>query len=292
MKNPISLFLTCVLIHMTAVAQPPAGVSYVDASTRTLILNDNIKRDIIGHAFMECAYEYSTTLDTLNTETPRRTQTMSLLIGDGVSRYCSFLTVISDSLVMNNEEAIPEKYIRQYTTREQAQVYKFPKDGRLVHTDMLAMYFYRYEEELEPQDWIVTDGTKEILGYECHSAECEYRGRRYIAWFAPAIPVSDGPWKFHGLPGLIMEVADDRGHYSFRITGIINSEDKPITLAKHSYFDVSRMVYLRDLRRYREDPRGFIPPPERSRNEREAAPFNTRRAGRVLNYDFLETDYR
>lgn len=47
-----------------------------------------------------------------------------------------------------------------------------------------------------------------------------FRGRTYEAWFTPDIPVSDGPWKFSGLPGLILEVHDSKNHYVFSCIGI------------------------------------------------------------------------
>lgn len=65
--------------------------------------------------------------------------------------------------------------------------------------------FY-YTEPFDEQSWeIIEDSTKNILGYECMKAETDYHGRRWTAWFTPEIPVQDGPWKLHGLPGLVIE---------------------------------------------------------------------------------------
>ena len=57
-------------------------------------------------------------------------------------------------------------------------------------------------------NWKIEDETKKIGGYNCKKATTRFRGWNYVAWFAPEIPVSYGPWKFHGLPGLILEVYD------------------------------------------------------------------------------------
>ncbi|MEG1650143.1 MAG: GLPGLI family protein, partial [Rikenellaceae bacterium] len=44
-------------------------------------------------------------------------------------------------------------------------------------------------------------------------------GREYEAWFTTEIPISEGPWKFYGLPGLIAKLHDKQKHYSFELIG-------------------------------------------------------------------------
>lgn len=77
-----------------------------------------------------------------------------------------------------------------------------------------------YAEQFEELQWnIIPDSTNTVLGYECLKAETDYHGRHWTAWFSPEIPVADGPWKLHGLPGLIMKAETDHG-ISFIATGI------------------------------------------------------------------------
>ena len=66
-------------------------------------------------------------------------------------------------------------------------------------------------------NWEIGSESKEIGGYTCIKAEASFRGRDYIAWFAPSIGVPAGPWKFYGLPGLIMEVEDKEGVFAWRL---------------------------------------------------------------------------
>jgi GLPGLI family protein len=47
------------------------------------------------------------------------------------------------------------------------------------------------------------------LGLDCYQAKGHFRGRNYTAYFAPKIKKSDGPFKFSGLPGLIIRIASD-----------------------------------------------------------------------------------
>ena len=59
-----------------------------------------------------------------------------------------------------------------------------------------------------------------VLGYKCQRATCRWRGRDYVAWFAPDIPIRRGPWKFGGLPGLIMKIHDVDSLYVFEAVAI------------------------------------------------------------------------
>jgi GLPGLI family protein len=59
--------------------------------------------------------------------------------------------------------------------------------------------------------WRILDSQKDILGYNCTKAVAEFRGSKIFAWFADDIPISFGPWKFKGLPGLILEAGNTSG---------------------------------------------------------------------------------
>jgi GLPGLI family protein len=58
-------------------------------------------------------------------------------------------------------------------------------------------------------EWEIQDNFKNILEYSCQEATCSFRGRNYKAYFTTEIPIKNGPYKFDGLPGLILEVISD-----------------------------------------------------------------------------------
>lgn len=63
-------------------------------------------------------------------------------------------------------------------------------------------------EETGSINWQLETETKKISSFLVQKASTKFRGRTYEAWFTPEIPVPIGPWKFHGLPGLILEIYD------------------------------------------------------------------------------------
>ena len=71
------------------------------------------------------------------------------------------------------------------------------------------------DDTLKPISWKVYADTKKIGQFTCQKATGIVKGRTYTAWFTPSIAVSTGPWKFHGLPGLILEAEDNTGEVTF-----------------------------------------------------------------------------
>lgn len=76
--------------------------------------------------------------------------------------------------------------------------------------------------ESKPIKWEIEAEKKVILGYDCYLATTSFGGRRWNAWFAPSVPIPDGPYKFHGLPGLILGLRSDDGDYDFTSISIEN----------------------------------------------------------------------
>jgi len=63
------------------------------------------------------------------------------------------------------------------------------------------------------------DTSRQIGGLTCYAAFTKHRGRKYLAWYTPEIPVAQGPWKFFGTPGLILEVSDSEAKVQFLFNG-------------------------------------------------------------------------
>ena len=79
-----------------------------------------------------------------------------------------------------------------------------------------ANYQYSFEHKF---DWKILPDKKKILTYNCQNASVDFGGRKWTAWFTTDIPVQDGPYKFYGLPGLIVKIEDDKKDYSWELKG-------------------------------------------------------------------------
>lgn len=89
--------------------------------------------------------------------------------------------------------------------------------------------------------------TKVINGYECEQAKLSFRGSNFTAYFTKEIPMSFGPWKFSGLPGLILEITlDDNHNYYWKATKIIYPYKKTsINLTYTDQFSTSLETFIK-----------------------------------------------
>lgn len=87
---------------------------------------------------------------------------------------------------------------------------------------------YQYEESLPLMQWEMLAEEKEILGYNCNSAKTKFRGREWTVWFTTDIPYSYGPWKFSGLPGVILKATDSKNLFDWTAIGLEQPEDRSI----------------------------------------------------------------
>lgn len=190
---------------------------------------------------------------------------MILLAGKKISSFYSFKQFMADSL----KQADEAKGVAQADMMANLSKYKGSKNsytifknypaGQMTTFDKIALDRFQYEEKLSSPDWKISNEKVKILNYTCQKATAFYLGRHYEAWFTPDIAVNNGPWKFNGLPGLILRVYDTRKHYSFECTGIETLKPgKPIQLPKGNFIKVSKAEFQKTYRRCMNDPMGYL----------------------------------
>lgn len=166
-------------------------------------------------------------------------------VGKRVVKYYSQFVYLSDSLIMHWHKANPNSQTGQRWLGEggrgngQWSEYEwsdyFFENGQLTEYCQMPQWLHKYDswytEPAPKQQWSLHKETQTIIGYQCQRATCRFRGRDFEAWFAPAIPVKRGPWKFQGLPGLILKVYDKDKLYTFEAIGL-ETRKYPITRFK------------------------------------------------------------
>jgi len=124
----------------------------------------------------------------------------------------------------------------------------YPASGTTVFLGQIAFGgSYRVEEKLVFNWEIDNDATRVVLGMNCKKATCHHAGRDYEAWFAPEIPISDGPYKFSGLPGLIVKLQDSDNEHVFELREIKKVNNKPMCFPGRTYTTTSAQGYTKAL---------------------------------------------
>ena len=199
---------------------------------------------------------------------PDRTETdyMVLDIGEkGISRFYSDNRRRMDSIMTEIMKRGGPVRFDQNTLRDNGisspgdskEIFKNHPSGKITVTDRIASSDYLYEEDRINFQWQIESDTREILSYTCQKAVADFRGRHYEVWFAPDLPLNDGPWKFAGLPGLILSAEDSEKNFSFQAIGIENSQ-LPVQFPQKDYLKTSRKEVEKIQKRFNEDPMGYI----------------------------------
>ena len=197
-------------------------------------------RDTLDCAYLNVHYRQLIRKDKLFPEELTGSD-MVLQIGEQVSKYSNYRFLVNDSIMteelrcpkLNITNILNQATMRTKNAGDRSVVIKnYPKGQYWVRVPVL-LNKYIYMEREPVFDWIFTSDTLTVLGYLCKKATCLFRGRYYTAWYAPDIPLSNGPWKFNGLPGLILKVEDADWDYSFECTALYRVGWKsPIYLSK------------------------------------------------------------
>ncbi|MEQ9402862.1 MAG: GLPGLI family protein [Cyclobacteriaceae bacterium] len=172
-----------------------------------------------------------------------------LLVGDEWIQYTNAKNHELDKVIH-----APKKQNMNFTgmvgsTRDlpKAQTHSFSiyrkRTSDTVYTRHSGAPMYQYIEKSIDFAWKITDERKELYGYDCIKALGNFRGREYVVWFAPDIPILAGPYKFSGLPGLIVEVADSDQHHVFKFMNITEYQGPLVKSYTHEYKPYGKWVH-------------------------------------------------
>lgn len=207
----------------------------------------------------------------------------------GKAQYEQMLSAVMPEVVRTgNYSLVPSKKGHVY-------VFKNRKESVVSVYDFIGLTeFGYYTEPLAEMQWEVGDSTKTILGYDCIMAHTNYHGRHWTVWFTLEIPLSEGPWKLCGLPGLILEASESSGQHSFVARGIETSNKEMVPIYMPSKYERLERKELLRRQRYNRDNQEVLTNASFDNILGNSGSANARKPVEkiVTDIDFLETDYR
>lgn len=190
-----------------------------------------------------------------------KSEEMLLYLGEESSRFSSAGKAIKDHMLKsrNKSNRSAAEFSRLQTQVPQTSlhysIFKHYASAKMSFTEAIAMDKFRYRKELNLFEWEIKEERKDISGYQAQKATTNFSGREYIAWFTAEIPVPDGPYKFNGLPGLILEIRDTKDHYVYELLQFGPLENpEEVEFNSNDFISTNRKKFLQVKREYDIDP--------------------------------------
>ena len=230
--------------------QQPSSIYFEKSHIR-----DIVKCKTLDSAYLKVSYNLIYIKDTTQPNN-KNTDLEMLLIGKHTSKY------FSQQFVEYNE------HIKQLIKLNQAvlpgakfgtlgmEIFKDFNSNKLTVTDLETLMHdsFLYKEDFPQLTWTILNENQTISSYPCQKATVIFRGRKYEAWFTTNIPINNGPWKFGGLPGLILKISDTQNHYIFECMGIESLRIKePIKFYPIDYKELKREDYNQFVKRFHKN---------------------------------------
>lgn len=194
----------------------------------------------------------------------RKTEEMILYLGDNFSRFSSLGKTVKDSLQksLNSPTFNPADFqrIRSQMPKPHFEydIYKNRSEGQTFYTEKIVIDKFLYIEDSK-LNWNILPQTDTLSGYPVQKATVTFAGRNYTAWFAKEIPIPDGPYKFHGLPGLILKISDAKNHYVFELVEFKKiPQPLPFAFTEKDYIGTTKRNFLKAKSEFERDRIAYI----------------------------------
>ncbi len=220
----------------------------------TVYAQDILDFKILGTAKLKCHYNYKLQQDSTDVSS-LRFQEMVLLISDKkISVFKEYYKFLFDSISIaskkypNTDEML--SLVGRFGSGSGIGRFSILKDIPNKKVILLIGFpgnSFFIEENLDLMKWNLGNDEKVIANYKCKRATCNFAGRDYIAWYTMEVPISEGPYKFNGLPGLIVKIEDTKGEHRFELTKLekVNDTNNPICYGKRKYIKTKVKDFLK-----------------------------------------------
>ncbi len=187
--------------------------------------------EVIDYSKLNCYYTYEFNPDSTNFG-KKIMANMVLQVGQSCSRFLEFDEYFGDSLSYFTEltgdfanfasQLVDQLQSGKSHVLSDFDIYKnYPQKGKVLSRFTSTDHSYIEAYDSLGMNWkLHNERDTVIAGYKCYLATTHFSGRDYEAWFTPEVPINEGPFKFCGLPGLIVLVYDSKGFHKFQLTSI------------------------------------------------------------------------
>lgn len=202
-------------------------------------------------------------------------QLVVLQIGHTHQRYYSMITQFRDKVSQyldrraKAEPAFPgmgfsypdtdqDRWIKEHAGRDYINSEIWCDHTTKILTERMHSYVktnecLEYSELLPHFEWTLLEQRDTICGYPCAVAQTSFRGRQWTAWYTLDIPISLGPWKFNGLPGLILRACDSQNDFCWESLSL-SQKKNPLIYYKVHTIRMDRSKWQRNRQRMHESP--------------------------------------
>jgi len=183
---------------------------------------------------------------------------MVLEVGTKCSKFYSTSAMYADSLFMlhaNEPSDIAFSKLLPLVSGSSVPAYcnyyvykNYPEKGTTLFTgtDMSVEGNFIVTEKIMFK-WEIDNNSDTIInGLSCIKAKTDFAGREYVAWFTLSIPINDGPYKFYGLPGLIVLLHDSKNEHVFKLVSM-RTVKKPIYFVDKDFISTDAKGFVKAL---------------------------------------------
>ncbi|SIO35780.1 GLPGLI family protein [Epilithonimonas zeae] len=204
-------------------------------------------------------FVYQATLSPDSTNVEKKTELAYLDTDGKKSVFYAENSMKRDSLMerMRATKNFDREQMQNLRSNLQFTIEKDLTNQSLVYKSRIGRDNYSYPET-PVFEWKILPETVKIGDYQTQKAETKFGGRTWYAWFTQEIPFQDGPYKFYGLPGLIVKVQDAKGDYSFDLMQTKKIADIYQPLNRGQIITLSKSKYTDMEKKMQKDPASFV----------------------------------
>lgn len=228
---------------------------------------------LIGNLFFaqnqRFSYQYRFVKDTLNKQEITK-ELMNLDILKDGSTFYSRDVFVSDSIMnayfenqikTTGSMNVDSKMMSQRKGSVRYKILKKYPEFHIFTATNIGIDPYKVADDRKLV-WKILADKQKIGEFNAQKATTEFAGRQWIAWFSTELPFQDGPYKFHGLPGLIVKLEDRSQTHQFELIGVSKFTPSPEKgsefILKNKAIEINQKQYKKLFLENRNDPAKVI----------------------------------